>query len=240
MAVVLLFGVCVSAFAQLAPDILGFCAPPVSVPACTNATGPDGESIGTGNTAIGMEANGPNGTSNTPWYLILALPNYTGATPMFTITGGVPFTYTVLNPGNWSSGDLYTFAGTPSPNSSLSFGNLDGGDEEDALGGTNCPGGTNCTPAGFFDVFVYKFTTGLASNTPYTLNFTNPLVNGTWLAGTDGANQFSTTNTVAGLVNGPGGPGTLSVTPEPSSIVLLATMVLGVVTVLKKKIQVRQ
>jgi len=68
------------------PDPVGFCAPPATVPACTTGTGIGKETIAVGSTSIGMEKNG-SGTSASPWYLLVAVPNYSGAAPTLSVAG---------------------------------------------------------------------------------------------------------------------------------------------------------
>src|SRR5690242_18082899 len=79
-----------AALAQLT-DPVGFCPPPASVAACTTGNGYGGETISTGMTTFGMEKNG-SGTSVSPWYLLIAVPNNVGGAPIvsspsFTQTG---------------------------------------------------------------------------------------------------------------------------------------------------------
>jgi hypothetical protein len=224
---------CFSAFGQ-DTDPVGFCPPPASVSACTTANGPDNETIGVGTTSIGMEKNG-NGTSNSPWFLILALPNYTGSAPTLTISG---FTQqgSAANDGHFlptTSGSLYDFTSTTG-DSSMNASNLFGSDEHTAFG---------ATPS-FFDVFVYTFTPAFDSNVAYTLNFGSALPAGTFLAGSGGSHPFSTPFTTTGLVDGPGctgtngctaGPGSGPSVPEPTSIALLGSVCLLVTSKFRKR-----
>lgn len=196
------------------PDPVGFCAPPATVPACTTGTGIGKETIAVGSTSIGMEKNG-SGTSSSPWYLLVAVPNYSGPAPTLSIAGftegstvnSAPFTPT-------SAGDIYDlFAGLTGSNGSLNVGSLFGSNEVAAFGSKPTS----------FDVFEYSFTGPFSSWTPYTITVTGPgLSAGTFLAGYGGSPPFTTPYTTAGLVNGP-----TVLTPEPSSLTVLAAGLLA-------------
>lgn len=217
---VLLLGVAISAFGQTTLDPVGFCNPPATASACTTATGVGGETIGiTDNTTFGMFKNGNGGTSVNPWELLVAIPDYTGAAPTissssFTLNG-------VTSIGDYlptNSQTLYQFAGTTG-DSSMNAPNLfcDGA-------AYPCTSSNEITAHGslpaFFDVFAYSFSPDIASNTAYTFTVGGAgLPNGTFLAAAGGDNPFTTPFTTAGLVDGH--PSTV---PEPTSILLLATM----------------
>jgi hypothetical protein len=194
-------------------DPIGFCAPPATVPACTTGTGIGGETIAVGSTSIGMEKNG-NGTSSSPWFLLVAVPNYTGAAPTISIAGfteGATVNSATFLPG--SSGDIYNLFGITATNGSLNKDNMFGANEQAAFGGTPTS----------FDVFEYSFTGSFASWTPYTITVGGTgLAAGTFLAGFGGSQPFSTPYTTAGLVSGPNVP-----TPEPSSMTMLGLGLLG-------------
>jgi hypothetical protein len=227
----------ISAFGQVI-DPVGFCAPPATVPACTNATGYGGESINIGGTSIGMEKNG-SGTSDSPWYLLIAVPEVTADTaamPALTIAGftqqGATVDLGLFKPT--SSKDIYSLA-TPAlvSNGSLNAGNLFGSNEQFAFGGTPTD----------FSVFEYIFEPAFSSWTPYLITVGGAgLVNGTFLAASGvqakGGEAFSTPYTTTGLVGGPGGTGhQSSPVPEPVSIVLLGTVSLFVLRGAKKAVE---
>ena len=237
--VLLILVLSISAFGQTidsAPDPVGFCAPPATVPACTHATGYGGETINIGGTSIGMEKNG-SGTSDSPWYLLIAVPEATADTAVMpTITiGGFTQQGATANLGLFtptSSGDIYSLATPPLvSNGSLNASNLFGGNEVFAFGGTPVD----------FDVFEYIFEPAFTSWVPYLITVGGGgLTNGTFLAASgvqaSGGEKFSTPYTTTGLVGGPGGPGegNSPAIPEPVSIVLLGTVILFVLSGAKK------
>lgn len=209
-----------SSFAWTAPvladdltDPIGFCPPTATVPACTTGTGIGGETIAVGSTSIGMEKNG-SGTSSSPWYLLVAIPNYLGTAPSLNVGGfteGATVNSAFFLPT--STGDIYSLFGITATNQSLNATNLFGANEQAAFGGT----------PSFFEVFEYSFTGSFASWTPYTITVGGSgLAAGTFLAGFGGSQPFSTPYTTAGLVNGPTVP-----TPEPSSLLILGAGLLA-------------
>src|SRR5205807_1002791 len=105
------------------------------VPACTTANGVGGETIAVGSTSIGMEKNG-NGLSASPWYLLVAVPNYNGPAPTLSIAGftesGTVNSATFLSTSSGSIYDLFSLVGDASMNAS----NLFGPTEVAALGST--------------------------------------------------------------------------------------------------------
>jgi len=196
-------------------DPIGFCPPPATVPACTTGTGIGGETIAVGSTSIGMEKNGnPTDTSSSPWFLLVAVPNYIGAAPTLSIAGfteSATVNSALFLPS--SSGSIYDLFGLSASNGSLNASNLFGSNEAAAFGATPLS----------FEVFEYSFTGAFTDWTPYTITVGGSgLLAGTFLAGYGGSQPFSTPYTTAGLVNGPTVP-----TPEPSSFMLLGAGLLG-------------
>src|SRR5215831_10805688 len=90
-------------------DPVGFC-PSTTVPTnanalCSTATGLAGETISVGATSFYMYKNGQGGAAINPWYLLLAIPNYSGSAPTLTS----PFTQnSVTDVGQFTTGSLYT------------------------------------------------------------------------------------------------------------------------------------
>jgi len=233
-------------------DPVGFCPPPGTVAGCTNATGPDGETIAIGGSSFAMEKNGNGGSPINPWYLLVAVPDNLGGTPTLSSTspGFVPSPQTGTDLGqffNTPTGDLYQFAAAQSGISNINSGgslnasNLFGTDEDDAFN-QSLGGGA---PPAFFEVYLFTYTPQIQNNTPYLFTVNGaPLTNGTFLAAAGGTNPFTTPFTVAGLVGGPNctsGPCTLGSgggplsTPEPASLMMLGTVSLLVTMVIRKR-----
>ena len=200
------------------PDPVGFCPPPATVPACTTA-GSLGETIAVGSTSIGMEKNG-SGVSDSPWYLLVAVPNYAGAAPTLTIAGfteGTVNSATFLSTSKGSIYDLFGLVG----DGSMNAGNLFGSIETTTFGSTPTS----------FDVFEYSFTGAFDSWTPYVITVSGAgLSTGTFLAASGGSNPFSTPFTTTGLVGGPSVPA-----PEPSSFMLLGAGLLGLAVLASRR-----
>jgi hypothetical protein len=184
-----------------------------------------------------METGG--GASASTWELIIALPNYTGSAPVITAPAAFTPVGSPTNPGDYlpTSSDLYSFAGT-NGKGSMNTGNLFGSadnNEKNAFGSV----------PSFFDVFVYMYQGAIQTGTAYEFSVGGSgLENGTFLAATDGSSNDSTPYTTTGLVGGTGcaaGSACDSrsvVTPEPTSVVLLATVCLFVGLALSKKLRV--
>ena len=194
------------------PDPVGFCPPPATVPACTTA-GSLGETIAVGSTSIGMEKNG-SGLSSSPWYLLVAVPNYNGTAPTLSIAGftegSTVNSATFLSTTSGSIYDLFGLVGDGSMNASNMFGSI----EAAAFGSTPTS----------FDVFEYSFTGSFDSWTPYVITVGGTgLSAGTFLAASGGSNPFSTPFTTTGLVGGPSIP-----SPEPSSLMILGAGLLAI------------
>ena len=175
-------------------DPVGFCPPPATAAACTTSTGPGGEAILIGSTSFGMFKNGNGGTPSNPWYLLVAIPNYSGGAPTLT---SLSFTLnSTTDKGQFlstSGKTLYTFAGLTG-DSSMNVGNMFGSAYSAWYGST----------PSYYEVFKYSFSPAIANNTPYLFNVGGSgLPVGTILAGAGGTNPFTTPWTVAGLVGPP-------------------------------------
>jgi hypothetical protein len=143
-------------------------------------------------TSFEMFKNG-NGLSDTPWYLLVAIPDYVGAAPTITSDGSVfaqqgsATSKTFLSS---SSGDIYGLFGLTGDNS-MNATNMFGAAEQAAFGGTPTS----------FTVFEYTFTPEFNSGAAYTFTVGGSgLISGTFLAASGGSNPFSTPFTTAGLV----------------------------------------
>lgn len=244
----------VSAFGQTTDptaDPTGFCVPGAD---CFDANGTGGETIGIGTTTFQMEKNGSSSSSTNPWYLIVAVPDGSGAAPTITSTCSpapctAPFTLGTTYSGKeydditgTHATDLYTFISgadsiTAPGDNSMNATNMFGANEAAAFGSTPT----------FFDVFVYTFSPGYTGGfVPYLFNVGGSgLAPGTFLAASGGSNMgFSTPFTTAGLADGPGctgtngctaGPGGGPTVPEPASVMLFGTVGLLATMVMRKR-----
>jgi hypothetical protein len=167
-----------------------------------------------------MEKNG-NGLSDSPWFLLVAVPNSSGAAPNLSIAGftegGTVNSATFLSTTKGSIYDLFGLVGDGSMNAANLFGSIE-----------TTTFGSKPTS---FDVFEYSFTGPFDSWTPYVITASGAgLSTGTFLAASGGSNPFSTPFTTTGLVGGPSVPA-----PEPGSFMLLGAGLLGLAVLASRR-----
>lgn len=204
----------VSAFGDITTvDPVSFCA---AVPPPSTICSGDPNLIG--DTSFVMIKNGNNDASNTPWFLLVAVPNNVGGAPAITSVGGVFALGSTTDVGQFNSttgGDIYALAGLTGQNS-MNWSNMTGAAEQAAFGGT----------PNFFEIYEYSFTPSFIGGfTPYSFSVGGSgLVGGTFLAAAGGSNEFSTPFTTTGLATPDGG----------MTLMLLGSALLGLETLRRR------
>ena len=236
LLLVIALAAAVCAFGQVLDPNIGIFDPGAS---CAPTCGLHPNPIPTNEFGVWNFGNAGNGS--TPWFLILALPDFTGLAPSLTSDSSSPdkFTATNIPLSNSdfmsSSGSLYDFVAPAT-------GGLTGNSSMSSA--TMFP--PTAPPPSFFDVFVFSMSPALPPQVAEL--FDTSLIAGSFVAavGTDSkGQQFSTPFTTAGLAHtttststsGPGGsPASGPQVPEPSGIVLLGTALLAASAGLRKKL----
>jgi hypothetical protein len=247
LLLVLALAAAVCAFGQVLDPNIGIFDPGAS---CAPTCGLHPNPIPTNEFGVWNFGNAGNGS--TPWFLILALPDFAGSAPSLTSDSSSPDKFTATNilltdskflP---ASGSLYDFVAPAT-------GGLTGNSSMSSA--TMFP--PTAPPPSFFDVFVFSMSpVSPATDLPPQVAelFDTSLIAGSFVAavGTDSkGQQFSTPFTTAGLAHsssttstttststsGPGGgPASGPQVPEPSGIVLLGTALLAASAGLRKKL----
>lgn len=230
MRYVMIFGLamvlCAAAFGQVIDPNVGFCDPVASATGCQGQ--PDTNPI-TSSTTFGMWSFGAN-NSNTPWYLLVAVPQVsqtaitapTITSSSFTLSFTTSAFFTPSSTG--SIYDLFTQTASLGGNSSMNATNMFGSLEQAAFG----------AKPGDFDVLLYTVTPGFNGATPYSFTSSPGLAKGTFLAaiGVGGKNnniQFSTPFTTTGLVGG-----TPPVPDGGATLMLLGGALVGIETLRRR------
>src|SRR5215469_1741484 len=192
LLLVLVLAAAVCAFGQILDPNIGIFDPSAS---CAPTCGLHPNPIPTTEFGVWNFGNAGNGT--TPWYLILALPDFTGSTPSLTSDPSSPDSFTATNiPLTDSmflptSGVLYDFVAPAT-------GGLKG-DSSMSAADMFPP---SAPPPSFFDVFVFSMSPALPAQVAEL--FDTSLIAGSFVAavGTDSkGQQFSTPFTTAGLAH---------------------------------------
>ena len=213
---VLMLTLSVSGFGDIVdPDPVNFCPLGTTLDAanskCTVGTGLAKETIAVGTTGFDMYKNGNGGGANSsnPWYLLLAVPNGSGA-PTITSTS---FSTPTPAPPHWdagqftkeTSGSIYQFASeklgiSMVGDASMRASNL-------FCDGKNFPACTTSNEIeafgslpGYFEIYVYPFQPDFHNWTVYSFS-SSGLTPGSYLAGSGGSKCFSTPFTTTGLVH---------------------------------------
>jgi hypothetical protein len=257
LVLALLLAASVCAFGQIIDPNVGIFDPAA---ACAPTCGDHPNSITL--TEFGVWNYG-NAGEPLPWYIIFAVPEDDGGAPTLSSNAGSPDSFTATGPtdaGSWdssSSQTLYEFVAPfttmtadeiNAANNSMNTTNMFGPEEEAAFG----------SMPSAFEVYLYSMSPGLPVQTAEL--FDTSIVAGTFVAvlgvehGTNPAGHpqtqvFATPFTTSGLgvttstttttttTTTLSGPFTAGAIPEPNTIFLLGTALLGITTALRKRLR---